>query len=125
MLSVLAGCAASSGEPRATWASRLEAWVMRRVLSPQLKTVHDLPVMVRARTWCLCLVVAGCTAARRNREPAGMGPSLLPPDLTIRQLFQTEDEAAKGACTWLWKNEPKAQRYEYCGFIVRDHEGVK
>lgn len=64
--------------------------------------------MVRAITWVLCLTLARCAAARPEREPAGQGPSLLPRDESIEQLFQTEDEAAKNACAWFWRIEPEA-----------------
>ena len=75
--------------------------------------------------WVLCLATASCAAARRPYDPAGASPTLLPPDLSIQQVFKTDDEAAKGACAWLWKSEPKAERFEYRGFIIRDAEGIK
>lgn len=81
--------------------------------------------MVRMGAVALGFAMASCASERRAREPAGTGPSLLPPDRSIQQVFKSDDEAAKAACTWLWRNEPKAKRFEYCGFIVRDSEGIK
>lgn len=37
----------------------------------------------------------------------------------------TDDEAAKAACRWLRNNEPKAERWEYCGFILAVSGGYK
>lgn len=81
--------------------------------------------MDRAGAWFLCLVMASCATPGRDREPAGTDPSLFPDDRSIEQVFQTDDEAAKAACEWLRRNEPKAQDFEYCGFILRVSEGFR
>src|SRR5256885_11119908 len=93
-------------------------YVARRVLCPRLRSVLELPAMVRASTWALCLTAASCAASRHEWEPAGSGASLLPRDQSLEQVFQTDDEAAKAACDWLRNNEPKARDFEYCGFIL-------
>lgn len=71
----------------------------------------------------MCLIAIGCAQAWHEREPAGAARSLLPPDLSIEQVFVTDDEAAKAACAWLWRNEPKALQFEYCGFVFRVEGG--
>jgi len=40
-------------------------------------------------------------------------------------IFRSADEAAVAACAWVWKNKPDATRWEYCGVIFRDAEGIK
>jgi len=99
--------------------------VARRVLSPRLRSVHDLPGMVRASSWVLCLATASCAASRHDWEPAGTGTSLQSRDRSLEQVFRTDDEAAKAACRWLWENEPKAREFEYCGFILLAPDGYK
>jgi len=40
-------------------------------------------------------------------------------------VFNTEDEAALAACAYLWKTEPRTVKWEFCGVIYRDSEGIK
>jgi len=89
----------------------------------RLRSVLELPGMVRSVAYGLCLIAFGCAAGRRDRERAGTAPSLLPADHSIEQVFGSDDEAAKAACAWLWKNEPKALQFEYCGYIFRLEAG--
>lgn len=82
--------------------------------------------MARPCVWLMGLLCAGCAPGRTaGRERAGTGLSLLPPDRSLEQVFKTDDEAAKAACAWLWKNELKAQEFEYCGFILLEAGGYK
>ena len=63
----------------------------------------------------LCLLTAVCATSRREWELAGSGAAR---EMLNQQVFNTCDEAATAACTWLRNNEPNAQRFEYCGFVV-------
>jgi len=76
--------------------------------------------MIRAGV--LCLLMVSCATSRREWELAGSSASR---ELFTHQVFNTDDDAAKAACAWLRNNEPKSERFEYCGFIVHTTEGYR
>jgi hypothetical protein len=66
-------------------------------------------------------VALGCAGTVEPR--VGQERKLTRGDLGL--LFATLDEAAKAGCAYIWKNEWRAPRIEYCGVIYRDAEGIK
>lgn len=69
----------------------------------------------------LPLVAFGCARPEALRPATERKPTR--GDLGI--TFKTVDEAALAGCAYLWKHEPQATRFEYCGAIYRDREGIK
>jgi hypothetical protein len=69
----------------------------------------------------LVLVTLGC------ERPAALSPrtAAKPTRGDLGIAFKTVDEAALAGCAYLWKHEPRATRFEYCGAIYRDREGIK
>jgi hypothetical protein len=95
------------------------------MVGPELLGILEVMDVAHAGTIAMCLATVSCAASRYEWEPAGSGASFLPRDQSIEQVFKSDDEAAKTACMWLWKNEPKAQQFEYCGHILRDPGGFR
>src|SRR4051812_48244778 len=70
----------------------------------------------------LLAAMLGCPRWPGHLRP-GIRPKATRGDLG--SLFKTVDEAAITGCAWLWAHDPKATRFEYCGVIYRDAEGLK
>jgi hypothetical protein len=68
------------------------------------------------------LFALGCAGVDPGVRP-GVARRATRGDLGL--IFKTEDAAALAACDYLWKNEPRATKFEYCGVIYRDPEGLK
>lgn len=68
------------------------------------------------------LVALGCA---QWSDPLRPGVRQKPTRGDLGIVFKTVDEAALSGCAYIWKNEPRATRYEYCGVIYRDAEGIK
>src|SRR5687768_12535924 len=47
------------------------------------------------------------------------------PSGDIGTTFTELNEAAKAACKWIWDRAPYRDRYEYCGAIYRDADGIR
>ena len=63
-------------------------------------------------------VGAGCTGlAYERRANSSQGD--------LEGTFKTVDEAALAGCNYIWKHEPTALQYEFCGTIYRSAEGIK
>lgn len=43
----------------------------------------------------------------------------------IGPTFNDLNEAAKAGCQWIWDHESKAKKWEYCGALYRDAEGIR
>ena len=67
-------------------------------------------------------LVLGCAGPQPGVRLEG-GRKATRGDLGI--VFNTEDEAALAACAYLWRTEPQAVRWEFCGVIYRDSDGIK
>jgi hypothetical protein len=70
---------------------------------------------------CALLFALGCAGAAGSSP--GVATNTTRGDLGV--TFKTVDEAALAGCAYLWAHEPQAIRFEYCGAIYRDGEGIK
>lgn len=68
------------------------------------------------------VVLASCAEAPRSLRPDVVAK---PTRGRLGIIFKTVDEAAVGACNYIWRNEPRATEREFCGVIYRDSEGIK
>jgi proteasome lid subunit RPN8/RPN11 len=75
-------------------------------------------VRIQLLTATAGIACVACAAAPPT--PQAHSPS---PDLGI--AFNELNEAAKAGCEWLWKHEPNAQRWEYCGALYKDKDGIR
>ena len=72
---------------------------------------------MRFRLFGIAPVVA--LAACASAPPAhGQGSDIGP-------TFTDLNEAAKAGCQWIWDHDPKAEKWEYCGALYRDKEGIR
>lgn len=61
--------------------------------------------------------VLGCATPTVTAQAEPLGDT----GVSYREL----DEAAKGACKYIWDYEPDAQRFEFCGLLYRDGDGIR
>jgi hypothetical protein len=65
--------------------------------------------------YAACVALASCAGTPQVR---GSTPDIGP-------TFGDLNEAAKAGCQWIWDHEPNARKWEYCGALYRDADGIR